>query len=112
LAVIAFLAPTLAGLPKAVLAAIVVNAVWGLIDIAASAAAVGVLVAGPLLGLLFAIALSILGLVFRSSRVRSEVESQSPCRSWRAGARAAAPLFGNVLAAPAAGHRACNVGAT
>ncbi len=58
-------------LPKAVLAAMMVDAVWGLIDVAAmrryrithgndcvaaSAAAVGVLVAGPLLGLLFAIA--------------------------------------------------------
>jgi high affinity sulfate transporter 1 len=93
LAVIAFLAPALAGLPKAVLAAIVVNAVWGLIDIAAmrryrvtrgndfiaaSAAAVGVLVAGPLLGLLFAIALSILGLVFRSSRVTVDAMGQVP----------------------------------
>ncbi len=93
LAVIAFLAPALAGLPKAVLAAIVVNAVWGLIDtvamrryriihdndfIAASAAAVGVLVAGPLLGLLFAIALSILGLVFRSSRVTVDAMGKVP----------------------------------
>jgi MFS superfamily sulfate permease-like transporter len=93
LAVIAFLAPALAGLPKAVLAAIVVNAVWGLIDIAAmrryrvtrgndfiaaSAAAVGVLVAGPLLGLLFAIALSILGLVFRSSRVTIDAMGKVP----------------------------------
>ncbi len=93
LAVIAFLAPALAGLPKAVLAAIVVNAVWGLIDIAAmrryrvtrrndfiaaSAAAVGVLVAGPLLGLLFAIAQSILGLVFRSSRVTVDAMGKVP----------------------------------
>jgi SulP family sulfate permease len=93
LAVIAFLAPALAGLPKAVLAAIVVNAVWGLIDIAAmrryrvarrndfiaaSAAAVGVLVAGPLLGLLFAVGLSILGLVFRSSRVTVDTMGKVP----------------------------------
>jgi len=93
LAVVAFLAPALAGLPKAVLAAIVVSAVWGLIDIAAmrryrvtrrndfiaaSAAALGVLVAGPLLGLLFAIALSILGLVFRSSRVSVDVMGKVP----------------------------------
>jgi len=93
LAVIAFLAPALAGLPKAVLSAIVVSAVWGLIDIAAmrryrvtrrndfiaaSAAAVGVLVAGPLLGLLFAIAQSILGLVFRSSRVHVDAMGKVP----------------------------------
>jgi MFS superfamily sulfate permease-like transporter len=93
LAVILFLAPALAGLPKAVLSAIVVGAVWGLIDIAAmrryratrrndfiaaSAAAVGVLVAGPLLGLLFAIGLSILGLVFRSSRVTVDVMGKVP----------------------------------
>jgi len=93
LAVIAFLAPALAGLPKAVLAAIVVGAVWGLIDIAAmrryrvirrndflaaSAAALGVLVAGPLLGLLFAIGLSILGLVFRSSRVTVDAMGKVP----------------------------------
>ena len=93
LAVIAFLAPALAGLPKAVLSAIVVNAVWGLIDIAAMrryrvtrrndfiaalAANVGVLVAGPLLGLLFAIGLSILGLVFRSSRVTVDAMGKVP----------------------------------
>jgi len=93
LAVIAFLAPALAGLPKAVLAAIVVGAVWGLMDIAAmrryrvirrsdfiaaSVAAVGVLVAGPLLGLLFAVGLSILGLVFRSSRVTVDVMGKVP----------------------------------
>jgi high affinity sulfate transporter 1 len=93
LAVIAFLTPALAGLPKAVLSAIVVNAIWGLIDIssmrryrltrgndfiAASAAAVGVLVAGPLLGMLFAVGLSILGLVFRSSRVTVDVMGKVP----------------------------------
>jgi high affinity sulfate transporter 1 len=92
-AVIVFLAPALSGLPKAVLSAIVVNAIWGLIDIpamrryrmtgnndfvAAAAAAVGVLVAGPLLGMLFAVGLSVLGLVFRSSRVTVDVMGKVP----------------------------------
>ena len=92
-AVIVFLAPALSGLPKAVLSAIVVNAIWGLIDIpamrryrmtgnddfvAAAAAAIGVLVAGPLLGMLFAIGLSVLGLVFRSSRVTVDVMGKVP----------------------------------
>ena len=91
--VILFFAPTLSGLPTAVLSAIVVHAVWGLIDIpairryrasrridlvAACAAAVGVLVAGPLLGLLLAVGLSILGLVYRSSRVTIDVMGKVP----------------------------------
>ena len=93
LAVIVFFAPALSTLPKAVLSAIVVHAVWALIDlpairryrasrnidfVAACAAAAGVLVAGPLLGLLAAVALSILGLVYRSSRVTVDVMGKVP----------------------------------
>lgn len=82
------LAPVLSGLPRAVLSAIVVNAVWKLMDLAAMrryaavrrndivaavVAAVGVLALGPLNGLLVAIAGSVLGLVYRSSRVDVEI---------------------------------------
>jgi sulfate permease, SulP family len=88
LATILFLAPLLSALPKATLSAIVIHAVWGLLDfesmrryaflrrndiMAASVAAVGVLAFGPLQGLLLAIALSVFGLVYRSSRVDVEV---------------------------------------
>jgi high affinity sulfate transporter 1 len=87
LVVIAFFAPTLSALPLAVLSAIVVHAVWGLLDVealrryasvrrldlvAALAAAVGVLALGPLPGLGAAILMSVLGLVYRSSRVTVE----------------------------------------
>ncbi len=88
LVVIVAIAPVLSGLPKAVLSAIVVNAVWKLMDfpalrryatvrrndiVAALVAAVGVLAFGPLNGLLVAVAGSVLGLVYRSSRVDVEV---------------------------------------
>ncbi len=74
----------LAPLPRAVLSAIVVHAVWSLMDVAsirryarirrndfvgAVAALVGVLVFGVLYGLLAAIVQSVAGLVYRSSRV-------------------------------------------
>lgn len=93
IATIAFLAPLLSALPKAVLSAIVIHAVWGLMDfkalrrynklrrndiIAAIVAAVGVLALGPLQGLLLAIALSVFGLVYRSSRVDVEVMGRVP----------------------------------
>lgn len=93
LATILFLAPLLSGLPKAVLSAIVINAVWGLMDfaamrryarlrrndiVAACAAAVGVLWLGPLNGLLLAVGLSVFGLVYRSSRVDVEVMGRVP----------------------------------
>ena len=80
-------------LPRAVLSAIVVNAVWKLVDIpalrryarvrrndivAAIVAAVGVLAFGPLNGLLLAVAGSVLGLVYRSSRVDVEVMGKVP----------------------------------
>jgi high affinity sulfate transporter 1 len=86
-------APTLGQLPKAVLSAIVVHAVWGLIDLpamrryrrsrridflSAVVAVVGVLVAGPLIGLLMAVGWAILGLVYRSSRVTVDVMGKVP----------------------------------
>ena len=93
LATILFLAPLLSALPKATLSAIVIHAVWGLLDfksmrryaflrrndiVAATVAAIGVLVFGPLQGLLLAIALSVFGLVYRSSRVDVEVMGRIP----------------------------------
>ena len=79
-----FAAGLLADLPRATLSAIVIHAVWGLVDVAAFrryarvrrndflAAVVafgGVLVLGPLNGLLIAIGQSLLGLVYRSMQV-------------------------------------------
>jgi high affinity sulfate transporter 1 len=93
LVVILAVAPALSTLPEAVLSAIVVNAVWKLMDIAAlrryarvrqndviaaAVAAVGVLAFGPLYGLLLAVAGSVLGLVYRSSRVDVEVMGKVP----------------------------------
>ena len=87
------LAGTLSPLPKTVLSAIVIQAVWGLMDVAAIrrykqvrrndftssiAALVGVLLLGPLYGLLAAIALAVLGLVYRSSRIDMEVMGKVP----------------------------------
>lgn len=92
LAILVF-APTLGLLPKAILSAIVVHAVWSLIDVAAMrryrhsrrvdffsawVAVIGVLLAGPLLGLLIAIGWAILGLVYRSSRVTVDVMGKVP----------------------------------
>jgi high affinity sulfate transporter 1 len=93
LIVILAFAPALSTLPEAVLSAIVVNAVWKLMDvrairryarvrkndlIAAAVAAVGVLAFGPLYGLLLAVAGSVLGLIYRSSRVDVEVMGKVP----------------------------------
>ena len=93
LATILFLAPALSALPKATLSAIVIHAVWGLLDfksmrryaflrrndiVAATVATIGVLLFGPLQGLLLAIALSVFGLVYRSSRVDVEVMGRIP----------------------------------
>ena len=81
---VVFAAGLLADLPRTVLAAIVINAVWGLVTIsdfrryaavrrndglAAVVAFVGVLALGPLNGLLLAVAQSLLGLVYRSMQV-------------------------------------------
>lgn len=88
LVVIAAFAPALSPLPLAVLSAIVVHAVWGLLDldalaryrhvrrldfVAAVVAGVGVLALGPLPGLGLAIGMSVLGLVYRASRVKVDV---------------------------------------
>jgi len=93
LVVSVFIAPALSVLPRAVLSAIVVNAVWKLMDfpalgryarvrrndiVAAVVAAVGVLAFGPLNGLLLAVAGSVLGLVYRSSQVDVEVMGEVP----------------------------------
>jgi sulfate permease, SulP family len=82
--VLVFATGLLAALPRTVLSAIVIQAVWGLVQpsmfrryavvrrndlIAAVVALVGVLALGPLNGLLLAIAQSLLGLVYRSMQV-------------------------------------------
>jgi high affinity sulfate transporter 1 len=87
LVVIVAIAPTLSALPYAVLSAIVVRAVWNLMDVAAVrryrevrqldfgaavTALLGVLVFGPLAGLGIAIGMSVLGLVYRASIVHVE----------------------------------------
>lgn len=93
LLVVVLLADYLAPLPRAVLSAVVIQAVWGLMDIgairryafirrndfvSALAAMVGVLLVGPLYGLLIAVALAVLGLVYRSSRADLEVMGKVP----------------------------------
>jgi sulfate permease, SulP family len=93
LGILAFLADLLAPLPRAILSAIVIQAVWGLMDVsalrryqsirrndfvAAIAAMVGVLVLGPLYGLLVAVGLAVLGLVYRSSRVETDIMGKVP----------------------------------
>ncbi len=93
LVVIASLAQLLAPLPRAVLSAIVIQAVWGLMDVqalrryaairrndivAAISAMVGVLALGPLYGLLVAIGLAVLGLVYRSSRAELDIMGKVP----------------------------------
>ena len=93
LVVIVAIAPALSSLPRAVTSAIVVNAVWKLMDVgalrryarvrrndivAAIVAAVGVLWFGPLNGLLIAVATSVLGLVYRSSRLQIDTMGRVP----------------------------------
>lgn len=87
------LAGALSPLPRCVLSAIVIQAVWGLMDVGAIkhyrdirrndftsslAALIGVLLFGPLYGLLAAVALAVLGLVYRSSRIDLEVMGKVP----------------------------------
>jgi len=75
-------------LPRAVLAAIVVAAVWGLMDVnemrryarvrradfvAAAVCAMAVVLFGPLVGLGIAIGVSLLAIIYRASRPRAEV---------------------------------------
>jgi MFS superfamily sulfate permease-like transporter len=84
LVVLLFFTSQLDELPLAILSAVVIQAVWGLMDIkalaryyrvrrndfvAAVAALVGVLIFGTLPGVLLAVALSVLGLVYRSGRL-------------------------------------------
>ena len=86
--VLLFFAPSLSTLPRVVLSAVVIHAVWGLMDVralvryrrirrndfvGALVALVGVLVLGPLWGLLVAIAQSVLGLVYRAGQVEVDV---------------------------------------
>ena len=93
LIVIALLAELLSPLPRAVLSAIVIQAVWGLMDVRAilryksirrndftscMAAMIGVLIFGPLYGLLVAIGLAVLCVVYRSSRIDLEVMGRVP----------------------------------
>src|SRR5512144_67719 len=83
----------MSALPSAVLAAIVVHAVWGLVrprvfreywsvrsndGIAAVVAMLGVLALGPLLGLLIAVGQSVLGLVYRSTQVHIDEMGKLP----------------------------------
>lgn len=87
------LAGALSPLPKTVLSAIVIQAVWGLMDLpsirryrrirrndfsSSIAAMVGVLLLGPLYGLLAAVALAVLGLVYRSSRGGLDIMGKVP----------------------------------
>jgi sulfate permease, SulP family len=89
----AALATLLTPLPRTILSAIVIQAVWGLMDVralrryltirrndfgAAMAAMVGVLLFGPLYGLLIAVGLAVLGLVYRSSRAGLDVMGKVP----------------------------------
>ncbi len=91
--VLLFLAELLTNLPRAVLSAIVIQAVWGLMDVGAMrrylqvrrndflgavAALVGVLLLGPLYGLLAAVGQAVLGLVYRSSRAGLDVMGKVP----------------------------------
>ena len=93
LLVLVLLAELLAPLPRAVLSAIVIQAVWGLMDtaalkryrgircddfISAMAAMIGVLLFGPLYGLLIAIGQALLGLVYRFSRIELDVMGRVP----------------------------------
>jgi sulfate permease, SulP family len=93
LLVLVALADLLTALPRAVLSAIVIQAVWGLMDVralrryssirrndfvAAITAMIGVLVLGPLYGLLVAMGLAVLGLVYRSSRVETDIMGKVP----------------------------------
>jgi high affinity sulfate transporter 1 len=93
LLVLIALANLLSPLPRAVLSAIVIQAVWGLMDVKAMrrykairrndfvgsmAAMGGVLLFGPLYGLLLAVGQAVLGLVYRSSRVGMDIMGKVP----------------------------------
>lgn len=93
LVVLVVFASALAPLPRTVLSAIVIQAVWGLMDApalaryrsirrndftSAIAALIGVVLFGPLYGLLIAISLALLGLVYRSSKVGVDIMGKVP----------------------------------
>ncbi len=107
LGVLLFAAGLLAALPTAVLAAIVIHAVWSLVKparfrhfrrirrndfVGSIVALVGVLVAGPLNGLLIAIGQSLLGLVYRSMQVHIDEMGKVPGEKAAWGALASDPL--------------------
>ncbi len=87
------LTSSLAGVPRVILSAIVVVSVWFLLDVsslrmykrirkndfvAALTGLAGVLLLGPLYGLLSAVAISLLGLAYRSSRVHVDALGRIP----------------------------------
>lgn len=87
------LTSSLAGVPRVILSAIVVVSVWFLLDVssirsykrirnndfvAALTGLAGVLLFGPLNGLLAAVAISLLGLAYRSSRVHVDALGRIP----------------------------------
>ncbi|MEZ5192343.1 MAG: SulP family inorganic anion transporter [Nocardioides sp.] len=93
LLVLLFAAGLIGPLPRSVLSAIVINAVWGLVQpsafrrfrtvrrndfVASLVALVGVPLLGPLNGLLVAIGQSLLGLVYRSMQVEVDVMGKVP----------------------------------
>ena len=86
-------APLLAPLPSCILAVIVINAVWNLVHpksflhyrqirrndfYSALFAFGGVLLLGPLYGLILAVGLALLGLIYRSSQVKIDVLGKIP----------------------------------
>jgi MFS superfamily sulfate permease-like transporter len=106
LAVLLAFAGLIGSLPKAVLSAIVVTAVIGLIDIKAfvryravrrndmvssTVALLGVLLLGPLNGLLLAIGQSLLGLVYRSVQVHVDEMGKVPHEKAAWGSRSSHP---------------------
>ncbi len=93
LVVLVLFASALSPLPRTVLSAIVIQAVWGLMDgssinryrrirrndfNSSIGALVGVVLFGPLYGLLVAVGMALLGLVYRSSRVTVDVMGRVP----------------------------------
>ncbi|MEZ5382534.1 MAG: SulP family inorganic anion transporter [Microthrixaceae bacterium] len=88
LLILVFFASSLSVLPRVVLSGVVIHAVWGLMDVRSLAkyrrirrndfvgslvALFGVVLFGPLVGLLVAVAQSVLGLIYRSGQVEVDV---------------------------------------
>lgn len=104
--VLLFLTGLLAQLPRVVLSAVVVVSVWFLLDVpalagfwrvrrndgvAATVALAGVLLLGPLWGLLVAVAVSLLGLAYRASRIVVDPLGRIPTERAGWGALRASP---------------------